>query len=246
MSRSIHVTRRTLQEIKRFDFADAEQRQERARESLSRKRATKWRVREERTKQEDRVSLPQEPVSPEDIPIVTRASGPFVHYPAGEADLRAVMALLPPEALDGVRRIMLESGVEYLREQQEEADDPANYEPDPLTGRPGNGVLPGVYCGPVLGTYDPDTATVALHGYVYDRAAMPEREVRELYLRLCMLSTLLHELAHHVDRTTRVARGRWLCIPGDKAEEFAHENEHAKNQIQNWNSRRKTHVLPIG
>jgi tetratricopeptide (TPR) repeat protein len=65
---------------------------------------------------------------------------------------------------------------------------------------------------------------------VYDRAAMPDREVRELYLRLCMLSTLLHELAHHVDKTTRVARGRWLCIPGDKAEEFATQNEYAWTQ----------------
>jgi hypothetical protein len=53
VSRSIQVTRRTLQELKRFDFADAEQRQARVkqvRESLRRKRAIKWRVRQEGTK----------------------------------------------------------------------------------------------------------------------------------------------------------------------------------------------------
>jgi len=228
MSRSIHVTRRTLQELKRFDFADAAERQarmRRARESLRRKRRIKWQVREER--HEDQAGVPGNPTHPGDIPIFTRPSGPFMHYPAGETDLREVMALLPPGALDGVHQIVLEPGVEYLREQQEESDDPDGYESDPLTGRPGIEVLPGVYCGPVLGTYDLGTATIALYGYVYDRAAMPDLEVRELYLRLCMLSTLLHELAHHVDRTTRVARGRWLCIPGDTAEKFAHQNEYA-------------------
>jgi tetratricopeptide (TPR) repeat protein len=225
MSRSIHVTRRTLLELKQFDFADAEERRarlRRARDTLRRKRTIKGQMREERAA--DATGAPDEPGEPataDTIHIFTRPSGPFVHYPACETGLRAVMRLLPPGILDGVRRITLEPSIEYLREQAESEE----CEPDPLTGRHGIEILPSVYCGPVLGTYDCDTATIALHGYVYDRTAMPDCALRELYLHLHMLSTLLHELGHHVDRTSRVARGRWLCIPGDKAEEFAEQQE---------------------
>ena len=44
--------------------------------------------------------------------------------------------------------------------------------------------------------YFPLSATIRLYAYVYD-AALPNREMLEVYLRLRMLSTLLHEIAHH-------------------------------------------------
>jgi tetratricopeptide (TPR) repeat protein len=192
---------------------------QRARELLRTKRAIKGQMWGERH-QGGLDNMPEPPTA-ESIPIITRSPGPFMHYPESAHGLRVVMRLLPPATLASVRRIVLEPGGEYPRE----AEDSEGYDPDPLTGRPGIELLPGVYVAPVLGTYNFGSATVSLHGYVYDRAAVPDRELRELYLRLHLLSTLLHELAHHVDHATRVARGRWLCIPGDKAEEFAERKE---------------------
>ncbi len=127
------------------------------------------------------------------------------------------MEVLPLGTLDGLQGIVLCLGSEY----QSESDEAASCDPDPYTGRLGITCLPNVYTGPVLGTYDTYNATISLYAYVYDRESMPDREVRELYLRLCMLSTFLHEVAHHQDALHRVARGRWLAAAGDKAEEYA-------------------------
>jgi Flp pilus assembly protein TadD len=140
-----------------------------------------------------------------------------VHYPAGEADLRRVMEFMPLGALDGLQGIVLCLGSEY----QAESDDAAGCDSDPYTGRLGITCLPNVYTRPVLATYDTYSATIYLYAYAYDRESMPDREVRELYLRLCMLSTFFHEVAHHQDSLRRVARGRWRAEAGDKAEEYA-------------------------
>src|SRR5690242_12497134 len=95
--------------------------------------------------------IPGSAVDPDTIPIIVQDSSEFLHYLAGEADLRAVMRLLPPGALDGLRRIVLCAGIEYQQEYQEEEG--GDNEIDSYIGRLGVEILPGVYSGPVLGTY---------------------------------------------------------------------------------------------
>ncbi|MCU0914329.1 MAG: hypothetical protein MUC88_07195 [Planctomycetes bacterium] len=46
------------------------------------------------------------------------------------------------------------------------------------------------------------------------------------YLRLCMLMTLVHEVAHHYDFSARIARGRWLADVRDKVEIYAERVQH--------------------
>jgi len=83
-----------------------------------------------------------------------------------------------------------------------------------------------VFAGRVLGSYAPGTARVRLHGYVYD-PAIPNRGILELYLRLRMLATFVHELGHHHDYTHRVARGRWRADDDEEVEIHAEAIEHA-------------------
>jgi tetratricopeptide (TPR) repeat protein len=46
------------------------------------------------------------------------------------------------------------------------------------------------------------------------------------YLRMCMLMTLVHEVAHHYDFFSRTGRGRWLADARDKVEIYAERVEH--------------------
>jgi tetratricopeptide (TPR) repeat protein len=65
---------------------------------------------------------------------------------------------------------------------------------------------------------------VRLFAYVYP-PDLPDRAMWELYLRLRMLSTFLHEVAHHYDCTARVAAGRWLADDEEKGEIYAERME---------------------
>lgn len=227
LSRSIHTTRRHLRELKRADFADQRERQRRvdeARRMLQRKRIVKaqvWRRQVER-------QLPEAPVSIASIPIEVRDQQEFVHYPASVEDIVAVLDLLPPGTLDGVSRIVLCLGAEYQREM-EEADEGIG-DPDPLLGRLSVETLPGVYSGFVLGTYFADDASIWLYAYIYDAASLPDRGLRELYLRLKMLVTLLHEVAHHWDGSACDVRGRWADRPEGKSEYAADKHAHQWTQ----------------
>jgi tetratricopeptide (TPR) repeat protein len=138
------------------------------------------------------------------------------------------MRLLPPGTLDGVSRVVLCLGAEYQREMAEAEERYA--EPDPLLGRLGSEALPGVYVGERLGTYVWDDASVWLYAYVYDGRAMPDQEVRELYLRLQMLVTFVHEVAHHWDGTSCGARGRWAARPEYKSEWSAEKQAYGWTQ----------------
>jgi tetratricopeptide (TPR) repeat protein len=86
-------------------------------------------------------------------------------------------------------------------------------------------MLPGVYCGGILGFYRWYTATITLCAYVYDRAALPDQAMRELFLRLQMLSTLVHEVAHHKGKLAQGARGRWEILPNNAVENYARQQE---------------------
>jgi tetratricopeptide (TPR) repeat protein/predicted Zn-dependent protease with MMP-like domain len=130
--------------------------------------------------------------------------------------VRATLQLLPPGTLDGLSRVVLCLGAEYQRDLVEAE---VGYgEPDPLLGRLGSNSLPDVYTGACLGTYFSHDASIWLYAYVYHAATMPDWELRELYLRLQMLETLMHEVAHHWDGTACDVRGRWVDRPEGKSE----------------------------
>jgi tetratricopeptide (TPR) repeat protein len=213
-----------LFEEERADYADREKRAaqlERLREELGKKRRIKSQVRDGRSRQPE----PPPPVAPEAIHIRVLEEGEFIHYPASPADLREVLRRLPAGVTSGIRSIDLCLGVEY----QSEFSDDGKPDFDPLTGREGSEGLPGVYQGRVLGTYTPSTARIRIFADVY-RPDLPQREMWEFYLRLEMLSVLVHEVAHHFDLTNRVARGRWLADVEEKCEIFAEKVQHEWTQ----------------
>jgi tetratricopeptide (TPR) repeat protein len=216
MSRSLHTTRRQLYELRRAQFASAAEQQQRldhARQLLVRKRTVKEQVRRRRVS----YYRPDAPAGTASIPVEVRDQhAADVHYPACTEDVRAVLELLPPGTLDGVSRVVLCLGAEYQRDLVEARREYG--EPDPLLGRFGFASLPGVYVGVELGTYFPHDASIWLYAYVYQADVMPERDLRELYLRLLMLVTLLHEVAHHWDGSGCDLRGRWVDRPEAKSE----------------------------
>jgi len=176
-------------------------------EELGKKRVIKRGVREGRRPAAGHREL----ADPGAISIDVLDEDRFVHYPATPDDLRAILRLLPPGLADGIR------SVEFCLGRYAQPDDLA---PDPYTGRGGHEELPGVYLGQTLALYLTGRARVQVHAYVYD-ATRPECRVWEVALRLVMLSSVVHELAHHDDRTRRVARGRWLMDRTDHNEAYA-------------------------
>src|SRR5262249_55550943 len=183
-----------------------------ARRMLARKRTVKEQVRQRRGP----CPLPEVPVDTASIPVEVRDPRASLHHRASAEDVRAVLQLLPPGTLDGLSRVVLCLGAEYQRDLVEAE---ARYaEPDPLLGRLGSDSLPDVYSGEALGTYFSYDASIWLYAYVYHAATMSDRELRELYLRLQMLETLLHEVAHHWDGSGCDLRGRWVDRPEGRSE----------------------------
>lgn len=220
MSRSIHTTRRGIEEAKKADYADREVRAAeiaKLRKQLATKRRTKSKVDTERRRGDDEGL--HSPI--ESIPIQVCDEGEFVHFPASADDLRAVMQTLPTGVVDGLTFITLCLGAEPQMEPHGER----LCEPDPLVGRRGYEELPGIYLGEVKGIYHANSAKIELFAYVYD-PGIADREIWELYLRLNMLSTFVHEVAHHYDFTRRVARGRWRGDHKSKVEIYAESVQH--------------------
>lgn len=219
MARSIHTTRRELDELHRERFTDPERKAEAlesARAALARKRRIKEQVVVERRRDEDAMPL----VDPAGIPIEVRDQAEHVVHAASPEDLVAVMRRLPPGMVDGIAKIVLGLGREHP-----EYDDEEHGESDPFSGRRGDEIVPGVYCGRVLGVYWPDSASITLCAYVLAPAVREQRVIR-FYLRAQALSTFVHEVAHHHDQTARVARGRWLADDRDHAEIYAERSQH--------------------
>jgi hypothetical protein len=118
------------------------------------------------------------------IPIEVR-EGPSVQFPASVRDLRGVMARLPAGTLNGL------AGIELC------PPEPPTYE-----------IVHAARAPSLRGDYDTRTRRIRLFGYLYE-PDLPERAILDTYLRLKMLETLVHEIGHHHDETTRVSRGRW-------------------------------------
>lgn len=197
------------------------------RENLHKKRRIKDGVLRDRTPD----ARPGEYIAPESIPILVRDLGPGVLYPASPDDLRALMSRLPPDAYLGVRKIELCLGKERINEYV--LEEKGELTPDPLTGRSGWTEFEGIHGPGILGTRFGD-GTIQLYAYVQTKE-VPHWPIVELYLRKCMLSTFLHELAHHQDAMIRVARGRWRMDDEDRDESYANQKQ------QQWT---KEHVIP--
>lgn len=225
MSRSIHATRRQLEEARQSTYAQPMRRHARIEQisaSLDRKRAIKAQVWQGRRHP---LTLAV-PIDVEHIPIHIYDQHDTVHYPASVEDIRAVIRRLPAGTLDGVGCIKLCLGAHYQRKALDDEDASGGPdEPDPFVGRLGIEIFPGVFSGRYLGTYFPASATIRLYAYVY-AAALPNREMLEVYLRLRMLSTLLHEIAHHRQGAIQGRRGRWCIAPGSPCERDAEQREY--------------------
>jgi tetratricopeptide (TPR) repeat protein len=218
MSRSVHSTRNEYRRQGKFHYADEEVREARLealREELGKKRRIKRQAREER---DSPARQSVSPVPVDAIPITVVEEAPWIIYPAGPVDLRAVMARLPPGALDGLSHIRLCLGLEYHEEKLSPEDSSA--ERDPWVGRVGYENVPGVFGGHFLGTYSYPPNRIDLYAYLID-PALPDRPMWELFFRLRMLSTFVHEVAHHQDHMLRVGRGRWRMDDTDKNEDYA-------------------------
>lgn len=215
---SIHTTWRDYWEKQRYDYADPESKAEALsgiRQALLRKRVIKRQHKAERKA----TAIPFSPVEPETLRIEVRDEGEHVHYPLKAADVRAVLEVLPAGIAEGLSSVTFCLGKAYMRTYSQGADR------DPYTGRVGSeSVMTGVFLPPVLGTYNYQTNRIFLYAYIYN-FSLPLDLAVQAYLKLRMLTTFLHELAHHEDNRKRIARGRWLGAYDTKAEDYAYRRQ---------------------
>lgn len=201
MARSIHEnrSRRSIAEG-RVDW-----------EAIAKKRRVKTGARGERGIS---ASDPSASQSASSLPIRVVDSGGPLFYPASVDDMREVLSRLPPGSLDGLHSVTLESGRLYVNKASEGGD------PDPILGRGSVELLAGIYAPVILGTYNRRSMKISVFAFV--RAPGVEvGDVELIALRLRMLATLVHEVAHHHDRSRCTARGRWRMDDTHKAESLA-------------------------
>lgn len=221
MSRSIHRNWSDYWHDRGSQFADEEAKRKRLEETIDELRKKQRVKREARRKRAG--SRPAAPTSPETIRIRVGDESGYVHYPADENDVREILARLPAGSVDGLEQIDLCLGAEYI-EEREGRQHPAEDEPkrDPFVGRISREILPGVYASDVRGSYR--TGRVWVYAFVYDRDQLPDGPW-EVYLRLLMLSVLVHELGHHEDYTLRAEWGRWTTNNVHALEHHAERRE---------------------
>ncbi len=194
MSRSIHTTRHSLYLLDRTSFRDRRLKREQVdetRRELQKKRRIKSNVQQERRS----ANIPDMvPIEPDIVPVNVVDSGKGIIYPFGPADIQAVVKLLPQGLLDGISEIRLELGREACEKWGDDCEEEDDVR-DPLYGRRGMEFLPGIHA-------------ITLHAYVGDEL-MANRLGFWTFLKLNMLFTFVHELAHHDDHMRRTGAGRW-------------------------------------
>ncbi len=212
MSRSIHTNRTHVRHYPKAWFGRPHDEPLR---DLARKRRIKAQVRAERNA-EDPDAIPA--TDPSTIPVTVVDDEPYILYPAGPSDIRALLGLLPPHTVDGLAAIRLELGT---RRQDDPCSRPdCGAARDPLAHRMGFERRPGLFAPHYHGCYA--DGTIRMFGYVVDESAgAPPRAGEFADLVEEELDTLVHEIAHHVDEQRRVARGRWLSDDATKTESFA-------------------------
>jgi hypothetical protein len=160
------------------------------------------------------------PKRPGQVPIRVVDPHAYAHHPASPADIRAILARLPDWILNGLEEIHLCRGTEEDLQPGPSEPEPADVV-DAWIGRRGDEILPGVYCGNILGDYTYRSRLIRLHCMAYD-PALPDRAMWEVLLRQNMLATLVHEVGHH-----RWARIRFPPDGRLTSEEFARKFEYA-------------------
>jgi hypothetical protein len=217
VARSIHETRRDLEEARRWEFSDA-----------SRKADTLWviedRLRRKR-RYKDRRARPASAHRnvPADaywtVDVVVHDQLPGVFQPLSAKDVRGLLSTFPARIGAELRSVHLRLG----RLEDDMKQDGA--EPDPMTGRPGYEEGP-VWTPPLRGRWRSGPAEIDLFGYVYDprRVAVPELLAPILWL--FQAEALAHEVAHAWDATGRRGRDRWAPDEHARGEEYAQARAH--------------------
>lgn len=216
MSRSFHVTRRDLKragvKAGKGDLKAVEAYNELCKQ-YSRKHRAKRDAAEGRS---GSVVLPV--AVPRSIPIEIKDHSNYLHYPACAEDIYGLLNAMPQGLVDGLSRIILCLGKQHQSHPEE--DFYSKPEADPYLGRLGYKVFAGIYRPRCLGVYLPNRNEIRLNGYVH-KPSIADRPIWDFYLRLHMLGTFIHELAHHYDFVSRIARGRWRWENRDKLEIYA-------------------------
>jgi tetratricopeptide (TPR) repeat protein len=222
MSRSYHTTRKDVRQAYRKAQGGDDLRVEeyhKLREEYFKKRRTKSHIKEERQLSES----VNTGLLIDALPIEIKEKSEYLHYPASEKDIRALLKRMPQGLIDGLSKITLTLG-EFEQHRPEQPLNAAS-EKDPYIGRIGRKVVKGIYRPSCLGTYFLNKNEIKLYGYIFD-PAIENRQVWDFYLRIHMLETFVHELAHHYDFTNRVSRGRWRMDDDEKAEIYAETLAH--------------------
>jgi hypothetical protein len=203
MSRSIHANRSHGQwrRTGAFDW-----------DSIARKRSVKAGSRRGR-------DIPDEPLpitEAADVEVRVVDDSPLWFFPVSPDDVLAVLALLPRGVATGLNEIRIESGRRAIRG----IVGPCLHGRIDLLGRAVYVVTHGVLAPVVLGVYETARQTIRLFGYArLSRKPLTRRQ--QIDLELHALTTLVHEVAHHHDRTYRMGGGRALSNYQVHAEAYA-------------------------
>jgi hypothetical protein len=217
VARSIHETRRGLEDARRWEFSDA-----------SRKTETLWVIEDRlgrKRRYKDRRARPASAhrAVPEDadwtVDVVVHDQRPGVFQPLSAQDVRGLLAAFPADVKAELRSVHLRLG----RLEEDMKLDGA--EPDPLTGRPGYQDGP-IWTPPLRGRWRGAPAEIDLFGYVYDPEDIVVPELLDPILWLLQAEALAHEVAHAWDATGRRGRDRWALDEETRGEEYARARAH--------------------
>jgi len=222
MSRSIHTTRVKLNLERLYQVSNDEVKEARLNKIQDELDTKKIIKRGENLSRKSKKTAFQllEPVDPNGILINVLESSEYIHYPVSKTDLIEVAKRLPVNAIVGLDSITLCLG-EIYQEEKFDGFGEKNY--DPYTGRMCSADGP-VYYPPILGVYRSSNSKIFLFAYVYDKQKI-ELDVIKPFLRLKMLMTFIHEVAHHDDNLRRSGRGRCFGLNESRCENYAEAQE---------------------
>ena len=227
LSRSIHSTYRVFLNEQKNEYTDKEIKRIKLKniyKDVKKKQSIKKQVLLERKFSPGKRPNKFITVDLESVPINLYDLSEYIHYPSSIEDLRGVLRRLPNDIVLGLDSITLCLGKEYQEKTAEkDKKEDSKIHRDPFTGRICGDDVP-FYVPPVLGTYWTNTCKIFIYAFVYDEHEIQIKEVIP-FLRLNMLGTFVHELAHHDDNMRRTGRGRWLGINEWKSEDYAELKE---------------------
>ena len=213
MSRSVHATRRELEEVRRWEFGGSNRRDDEVwlvQDRLAAKRRYKRRAAGHR-------AVTGQGSDARSVEVVTEPAVEHVHHPLSSDDIQALLGLLPADVRPTLRAVCRRTG---LREDDMVAE---HTEPDPLTGRHGYERDGGIWAPRLRGRFRPAAGEIDLYAFVYDERALRVPEVQTVLLWLDQAETLAHEVAHAWDDSGRSSGDRWAMDEDDRAERYAEE-----------------------